>query len=121
MEKEMIERLVIDSIEAAWPEKPVPSLKLYTYHIDASNKIVKFKVFLDVEISENEREDIWDIDVELSTHLPDDWSTSTVFIVPKSDQFLTCDDRIAFRRGESVTPKDRYRIRFPAVPLKRAK
>jgi len=115
-ENKMIQRTtedyIIDSIGMAWPTVPIPSLQIYSYSINHQEKQVILKAFLDNEIFGEIKDDVWDIELEISTQLPDDWSVNTLFINSKSTDSINENDIVAFRRGDSVTPKDRLALRM---------
>ena len=112
MTQRTTEDYIIDSIGMAWPTVPIPSLQIYSYSINYQEKQVILKAFLDNEIFGEIKDDVWDIELEISTQLPDDWSVNTLFINPKSTDSINENDIVAFRRGDSVTPKDRLALRM---------
>jgi hypothetical protein len=112
MTQRTTEDYIIDSIGMAWPTVPIPSLQIYSYSINHQEKQVILKAFLDNEIFGEIKDDVWDIELEISTQLPDDWSVNTLFINPKSTDSINENDIVAFRRGDSVTPKDRLALRM---------
>jgi len=112
MTQRTTEDYIIDSIGMAWPTVPIPSLQIYSYSINYQEKQVILKAFLDNEIFGEIKDDVWDIELEISTQLSDDWSVNTLFINPKSTDSINENDIVAFRRGDSVTPRDRLALRM---------
>lgn len=116
MNERTAENYVVDSIGMAWPTTPIAALQLYTYNINSVRKEVVLKAVLDKDIDAEKKDDVWDIELEISTQLPDEWSVKTIFIGPGSPDFVTQKDTVAFRRGDTLTPRDRLALRIAKKP-----
>jgi hypothetical protein len=115
MDSENFENRIVSSIEIAWIDDPIPELETYSYNIDWKMRQINIKIVINNKITENQMEELSIVDLEVCTQLPDNWSVSSIFIEYKSIQNLDESDRVVFRRGDALTPKERYRIRRAAL------
>jgi hypothetical protein len=49
--------------------------------------------------------------LEVAAQLPDDWKIESFILSEASEQNFTAMQHIVFRRGDLVTPRDRYNLR----------
>ncbi|WP_353213198.1 hypothetical protein [Rhodovarius sp.] len=83
---------------------------MYGYSIDSAAKTIISFAIIDIETGDDQWNDPGDIDLEVAAQLPDDWKIESFILSEPSEQNLTAMQHIVFRRGDLVTPRDRYNL-----------
>ena len=88
MDSENVENRIVSSIEIAWIDDPILELETYSYNIDWKMQQINIKIVINNKITENQKEELSIVDLEICAQLPDNWFFSTVFIEYQSIQNL---------------------------------
>ena len=86
------------SIRNEWPDHPIPGLAIYAFRVDEPSKEITLRAIFFNTASDDAKDQLWEIDGILSTHLDDDWVVSTQLVEHGGPDNLGHDEEIWFHR-----------------------
>ena len=110
-----LEEIIAWSVEQEWPAITPQSLIAYSYTIDRPGKNVALTAHFDAAPSDDEKDDLWDIEGAGLAQRPDGWYTMPTFEVLPPGQLPTLlPGAVLYRRGDKETPRHRWAARYPS-------
>lgn len=110
-----LEETITWSVEQEWPAITPQGLIAYSYAIDRPGKNVALIAHFDAAPSDDEKDDLWDVEGAVLAQLPDGWYTVTTFEILTPGQLPTLPPgAVLYRRGDKETPWHRWGARHPS-------
>ncbi|MBE9607695.1 hypothetical protein IAI18_22720 [Acetobacteraceae bacterium H6797] len=107
--KQTWEEWVTGAAEMAWPLLTPAGLVACSVRVDRESKRVAVAFHLDAELTEEEHDDLSDVEGSILVQLPDDWQTRLIFerLSPGQPTDLSGAE-VIYRRGDTETPFERW-------------
>lgn len=108
------EELIAMAVESEWPDPTPKHLVVYSFDIDPESKKILLNAYFDAPISDDEEENMWNIEGRVADHFPDEWRVNTkIEILTTSHIPDIFRSGTLYRRGDKETPRARWRARHP--------
>jgi hypothetical protein len=103
------EEWVAGAAEMAWPSRTPNGLVACSFQVDPQHKHVTVVFHVDAELSDEEHDDLSDVEGGILAHLPDDWQTRIEFEnMTQGDTPHLLASAVIYRRGDVQTPSERW-------------
>lgn len=103
------EETIIAAAESEWPIRTPDALVAFSFDVDPNDKIVRLRAHIDGALSEEEMEDMWDVEGGVITHLAEGWQTRfDIETVPLDQSPQLLPGGVIYRRGDQQTPHQRW-------------